>query len=93
MSTENVDKINAAQCRAARGLLDMTQPDLGYAAGLGLSTIVDFERNRRAVSPAAIAAIRRALEVAGIEFIDENGNGAGVRLRKSVRSRKGKGGT
>ena len=36
MSTENVDKISAAQCRGARGLLDMTQPDLARAAGLGL---------------------------------------------------------
>src|SRR5215467_5067158 len=35
------------------------------------STIVDFERKRRAVSPEAIAAIRNALEAAGIEFIDE----------------------
>ena len=65
VSTENVDKISAAQCRGARGLLDMTQPDLARAAGLGLSTIVDFERSRRDVSQAANAAIRRALETAG----------------------------
>jgi hypothetical protein len=28
-------------------------------------------------------AVRRALEEAGVEFIDENGGGPGVRLRKS----------
>src|SRR5712672_1863647 len=58
MPTKNVDKLDPAQCRGARGLLNMTQPELARAAGLGLSTIVDFERKRRAVSPEAIAAIR-----------------------------------
>ncbi len=93
MSTGNVEKISAAQCRGARGLLDMTQPDLARAAGLGLSTIVDFERSRRDVSQAANAAIRRALETAGIEFIEENGGGAGVRFRRHARLKKGKGGS
>ena len=83
MSTENIDKIDSSQYRGARGLLNMTQPELARAAGLGLSTIVDFERKRRDVSHEAIAAIRHALEAAGIEFIDENGGGAGARLRKS----------
>jgi len=63
----------------------MTQPDLALKAGLGLSTIVDFERSRRPVSDEAIQAIRLALETAGIEFIDENGGGPGVRLRKRRR--------
>ncbi|MDO8875632.1 MAG: helix-turn-helix transcriptional regulator [Pseudolabrys sp.] len=81
MSTENVEVISSQQCRAGRALLDLTQPDLASRAGLGLSTIVDFERGRRPVSGAAIRAICTALEGAGVEFIDENGGGAGVRLR------------
>jgi len=32
-------------------------------------------------------AVRRALEAAGVEFIDENGGGAGVRLRKHARDK------
>lgn len=68
------------QCRAARALLEMTQPALATAAGLGLSTVVDFEKSRRIVSEDAIAAIRSALETAGVEFIAENGGGPGVRL-------------
>ena len=48
MSTENVDKITAAQCRGARGLLAITQPELASAAKLGLSTIVDFEKLEKA---------------------------------------------
>lgn len=76
-------EITPAQCRAARSLLDCDQGRLATTAGLGLSTIVDFERGRRAVSEKATAAIRTALETAGVEFIPENGGGAGVRLRKS----------
>jgi transcriptional regulator with XRE-family HTH domain len=88
MSTENVDKISADQCRGARALLDMTQPELASVSGLGLSTVVDFERSRRPVSNDAVQAMRRALERAGVEFIDENGGGPGVRLRKRQRSKK-----
>jgi predicted nucleic acid-binding Zn-ribbon protein len=51
---------------------------LAEKAALGLSTIVDFERGRRAVSEAALAAVRTALEAAGIEFT--NGDQTGVRL-------------
>jgi transcriptional regulator with XRE-family HTH domain len=72
-----------AQSRAARALLDWTQPKLAEAASLGLSTVVDFERSRRSVSVEAIGAIRAALEAAGVEFIPENGSGAGVRMKKT----------
>ena len=75
-------KMNPAQCRGARALLDMTQPQLAALAKLGLSTIVDFERERRTVSEEAVDKMQRALAAAGIEFIEENGGGAGVRLRK-----------
>ncbi|MTD99849.1 helix-turn-helix domain-containing protein [Paracoccus sp. YIM 132242] len=71
-----------AQSRAARGLISITQAELAKAAGLGQSTVIDFEKERRVVSPQAIDAIRAALEAAGVEFIPENGGGAGVRLRK-----------
>jgi hypothetical protein len=71
-----------SQCRGARGLLEITQSQLAAAADLGLSTIVDFEKRRRVVSAEAVDAIRAALERAGIEFIDQDGGGPGVRLRK-----------
>ena len=82
MSTKNVDSITPGQCKAARALLELTQSELADAATLGLSTIVDFEKKRRQVSVAAIQAIRDALAARGVEFIDENGGGPGVRLRK-----------
>jgi transcriptional regulator with XRE-family HTH domain len=89
MSTSNVD-ITPTQCRAARALLEMTQPDLARVAGLGLSTIVDFERMRRKVSCDAVSAIRQALEHGGIEFIDEDGGGPGVRLRRGSKQKSPK---
>ncbi len=48
-------------------------------------TVVDFERGARTPYPNNLIAIRAALEAAGVEFIAENGGGAGVRLRRSAR--------
>jgi hypothetical protein len=57
-------------------------------ANLGLSTVVDFEKARRSVSDEAVQALRTALEHAGIGFIEENGGGAGVRLKNATRKEK-----
>lgn len=73
------------QSRGARGLLDWTQADLAEAATLGLSTVKNFESDRRETTAANLNAIRRALEEAGIEFIpSKGGKGVGVRLRKQT---------
>lgn len=74
--------MNPAQARAARALIGLTQGDLATAADVSLSTVVDFERERRVVAEPSIAAIRSALEKAGVIFIEENGAGPGVRLKK-----------
>ncbi len=75
--------MSPAQCRAARSLLNWRQSALADAASLGLSTVVDFERERRDVSENAKAAIVAALEAADIEFVsNERGEGV-VRLRKA----------
>ena len=68
-----------SQCRAARALIDLTQPKLAETAGIGLSTVVDFERSRRSVSSDAAGAIQRALEAAGVEFT--NGDQPGVKMK------------
>jgi DNA-binding transcriptional regulator YiaG len=62
-----------AQCRAAQGLLKMMQPDLAKAASVGKSTVIDFERSRRKVSPEKVQEMRIALEVAGVMFTDDGG--------------------
>jgi len=75
----------SAQIRAARHLANLSQADLAEATGLSLPTIKRAESERDvSVSAAAIDAIRAALEAAGIEFIAENGGGAGVRLQKGA---------
>lgn len=79
--TERVD-MTPAQCRAARGLLGITQPKLAELAGFGLSTIVDFEKERRTISTTAHVRIIEALEIAGIQFISEDGMGIGIRYAK-----------
>jgi len=55
---------------------------LAEAAGLSLSAVVKFERSRRAVAVGAVPTIKSTLESAGVEFISENGSGAGVRMKK-----------
>ncbi|MDE3176820.1 MAG: helix-turn-helix transcriptional regulator [Pseudomonadota bacterium] len=71
-----------AQIRGARGLLGWSQPQLAKAADLSEPTIKRFETGLTNVSEAAIAKMVSALEAAGVEFIAENGGGAGVRLRR-----------
>ena len=66
------------QSRAARGLLDWSQAELAARSNLSESTIRDFEKGRRVPSINNLAAIRRALEAAGVEFID--GDQPGVRF-------------
>ena len=70
-----------AQCRMARAALQLGVRDLASAAAVSPTTITRFERGEAAY-PRTLAAIRAALEAAGVEFIAENGGGAGVRLRK-----------
>jgi transcriptional regulator with XRE-family HTH domain len=71
------------QLRAARGLLGWSQSKLAERAGLSLPTVKRVEINLGPrVSEEARNRLRRALESAGVEFIDENGGGPGVRLRK-----------
>jgi hypothetical protein len=79
--------ITASQCRAARGLLDWTQQELADAAHVGVATVRVFEAEAAETRHATLAALRRAFEAAGIEFIDENSGGVGVRLRKRGRSK------
>jgi DNA-binding XRE family transcriptional regulator len=76
--------ITPAQCRAARGLVDFDQASLASKANVSRNTIVDFEKGKRVPNVNNLAAIRAALESAGVIFVDENGEGPGVRSRKTA---------
>jgi transcriptional regulator with XRE-family HTH domain len=73
-------KILPSQCRAARGLVGWTQRDLSERAGVGRSTVLDFESDARKPMAGTLEAITRALEAAGIEF--SNGDAPGVKLSR-----------
>jgi transcriptional regulator with XRE-family HTH domain len=75
--------VTIKQIRGARGLLGWSQSDLADRAKLSLITIKRFEAGfGPPVSDEVRAKAQKALEAAGVEFIDENGGGAGVRFRK-----------
>ncbi len=71
-----------SQCRAARALVAISQDRLAEASGVAKRTIASFEKEGRQPYDRTLSAIRAALEAAGVEFVAENGGGAGVRLRK-----------
>jgi transcriptional regulator with XRE-family HTH domain len=78
--------------RAARALLRWEQRDLASASSVSLPTIKRLEsRPGMMVAHASTtAALKKALEAAGIEFIEENGGGPGVRLRKKATKKHGR---
>ncbi len=81
--------LTSGQLRAARGLIGWSQTELARRAGLSLPTVKRVEVDLGVkVSDDARSKLRRALEAAGIEFIDENGGGPGVRLRDRQRPKK-----
>ncbi len=62
-------------------MLDWKQTDLAKAAGLSEMSVKNVEKGQKDSRMSTIHSIRSALEAAGILFIDQNGNGPGVRLR------------
>jgi DNA-binding XRE family transcriptional regulator len=76
--------VTSAQVRMARAALEWTVRDLAEATGLHRNTITNLEVGRYAGDPETLSNIKGVLEAAGIQFIDENGGGPGVRLRKLI---------
>jgi len=66
-------------------MIEWSRQRLAEAANVAERTLIDFERGARQPYDRTLADIRRALEQAGIIFIDENDEGPGVRQRKSGR--------
>ena len=77
------------QLRAARALLGWSQTELASRAGLSLPTVKRVEGGFGPnVSDEARSKLQQALEAAGLEFLEENGAGQGVRFRKSKHSKR-----
>ena len=73
--------MNAAQCRMARAALQLGVRELAEMAKVAASTVARLEAGEE-LKPRTVDAIRAALENAGVVFVEENGEGPGVRLRK-----------
>ena len=82
--------MTSAQLRMARAALNWTVRDLAEATGLHRNTITNIEVGRYAGDPKSLQLIEDVLRKSGVEFIDENGGGAGVRLRKAQQPGKRK---
>jgi hypothetical protein len=74
--------MNADQARMARAVLKLSARDLASSAKVSPNTVTRLEVGLP-VHNATVVAIRGALESAGVIFVDENGEGHGVRLRKA----------
>jgi hypothetical protein len=79
----------SAQIRAARALVRWSGEDLARESAVSVATIrrAELTEKETLMNPANDLAIRRALESAGVEFIDENGEGPGVRLKRATKKR------
>jgi predicted transcriptional regulator len=82
--------VSVRQIKAARALLGWSQSDLAAESGISEPTIarlesVDGELGGRG---ATVQSISVALQKGGIQFIDENGGGPGVRLQKSTKHKR-----
>ena len=80
----SIEILSVRQVKAARALLGWSAHDLARQAGVSYPTIARLEAADGPLGgrAATVAAIRTALEDAGVVFIPENGGGPGVRLRK-----------
>jgi transcriptional regulator with XRE-family HTH domain len=86
MSDGSILKVSIRQIKAARALLGWSQDELASAANVSIPTIKRLEAQDGPLGGRTDTGdkIAAALEKAGIEFIDENGGGPGVRVRKRV---------
>jgi transcriptional regulator with XRE-family HTH domain len=74
------------QSRMARAALGWGVRELATAAKVSIDTVVRFEKGDE-LKERTVDALQRALATAGVEFIDENGGGPGVRLRKPTKGK------
>ena len=79
--------MDGSQARMARAALKMSVRDLAAKAKVSPNTVTRVEAGLP-VNNSTVAAIRAALEAAGVIFVAENGEGPGVRLRKGAQPSK-----
>ena len=89
--SRTISPITSEQLKAARALVSWSQTQLAQRAEMSLPTVKRVEAGKGPrVSQEARLRLQRTLESGGVEFIDENGGGPGVRLRKRQRPKQPK---
>jgi transcriptional regulator with XRE-family HTH domain len=78
--------MKAIQLKMARAAVGWGVRELAKKAGVTANTVTRIENGADAMQ-STMNRLQQALEGAGVEFIDENGGGPGVRLRKGTRRR------
>lgn len=73
--------LTAAQCRAARAMVEWSAERLSQASSVDLQTLRNFEARFRRPDEKTLRRLRITLEAAGVMFVPENGRGAGVRFK------------
>jgi transcriptional regulator with XRE-family HTH domain len=76
-------QVTPEQVKGARLLLGWSRMRLAFRVGVSEVSLALFEDGLRIPSVLNLSVVRAILETAGVEFIAENGGGAGVRLRKA----------
>jgi predicted transcriptional regulator len=80
----SIPKVSVQQLKAARALVGWSQEALAASSGVSLPTIKRLEATMGAIGgrSSTVTKLIAALSREGIIFIEENGEGPGVRLRK-----------
>jgi transcriptional regulator with XRE-family HTH domain len=81
--------VTTRQIKAARALLGWSQADLAEKSGVSEPTVARLESMDGELGGRRVTAekIREAIVRHGVEFIDEDGGGAGVRLRRRSKAK------
>ena len=77
--------VTPEQVKSARFLLGWPRMRLAFRVGVSECSLTAFEDGMRLPSVLKLSVVRAILETAGVEFIVDNGGGAGVRLRKGAK--------
>lgn len=78
-------RITGAQLRAARALVRWSAEELATMSGIGVATVrrAEADDGELRCTKANENALRGALEAVGVEFMEGNGHGPGVRSKQS----------
>ncbi len=85
MKSNGTPALIPEQIRAARAMLRITAQQLADRASVGVATVRRAETSDKItyLNRSTDQAIRRALEEAGVIFLDANGHAGGVALKRS----------